>query len=48
MKFSTQEVVQAIGDVEDGDVLILTLTSELSDGTSVQGEDVVVIRKKGK
>ena len=48
LKFDTQEIVAAIGDVEDGDVLILTLTGNLQDGTPITGEDVVVILKKGK
>ncbi len=48
LKFDTQEIVSALGGVQDGDVLILTLVGELSDGTPIQGEDVVVIKKKGK
>jgi hypothetical protein len=48
LKFNTQEIVEAIGDVEDGDVLILTVSGELSDGAGIEGEDVVVIKKKGK
>lgn len=51
LKFDTQEVVDAIGDVEDGDVAVLTLTGNLKDefgGTPIQGEDVVVILRKGK
>ena len=53
LKFDTQEVLQAIEaalghEVEDGEVLILTLEGELSDGTPIVGEDVVVIRKMGR
>ena len=48
LKFDTQEIVEALGDVEDGEVLVLTLEGELSDGTPIVGEDVVVILKKGK
>jgi hypothetical protein len=48
LKFDTQELVAALGDVRDGEALILTLTGKLFDGTPIQGEDVVVIRKKGK
>ena len=48
LKFKTQEVVEALGDVNDGDELTLKLTGELYDGTPIEGEDVVVIKKKGK
>ena len=43
LKFAIQEVVAALGPVEDGDCRVLTLT-----GVLILGEDVVVIRKKGK
>jgi len=51
LKFNTQEIVAAIGEVEDGEVLILMLTGNLKEefgGTAIAGEDVVVILKKGK
>jgi len=48
LKFKTQEVVAALGDVSDGDVLVLTLTGNLLGGTSIVGEDVILIIKKGK
>lgn len=48
LKLDTQQVVTALGDVKDGDVLILTLTGKLFDGTPIQGQGVVVILKKGK
>ncbi len=48
LKFSTREIVDALGEVSDGDVLVLELHGELFDGTSFEGEDVVVILKKGK
>jgi hypothetical protein len=51
LKFDTQEVVAALGDVSDGDVLVLQLTGNLQEdfgGTPIVGEDVVVILKKGK
>jgi hypothetical protein len=44
--FGTQAVVAAIGPVSDGDVLILSLTGNLYDGTPIVGEDVVKIIKK--
>ena len=50
LKFSTQKIVQAIGvgNVNDGDCFILTLTGRLDDGTPIIGEDVLRILKKGK
>lgn len=48
LKFKTQDIVDALGAVQDGDVRVLTLTGTLTDGTPIQGEDVVVILKKGK
>jgi len=49
LKYDTQEVVAALGDVNDGDVLALQLTGNLMDefgGTPILGEDVVVILDK--
>jgi probable HAF family extracellular repeat protein len=43
LKFETQEVVAALGDVYPGDELILMLTGELSDGTPIRGVDCVVV-----
>jgi hypothetical protein len=51
LKFNNQEVVRALGDVEDGDVLLLTLTGNLREeygGSAIEGQDVVVILKRGK
>jgi len=48
LKFNRQEIISAIGSVEDGECLVLTLTAELADGTVITGEDVVKIIKKGK
>ena len=48
LKFDVQEVIAALGDVEDEECLTLTLTGELFDGTPIVGEDVVLILKKGK
>lgn len=49
LKFEAQEVIAALGDVYDGDVLTLQLIGKLKEefgGTSFVGEDVVVIIKK--
>lgn len=51
LKFDTQAIVAALGGagaLTDGEVLVLTLTGELTDGTDIEGSDVVWIRKKGK
>jgi len=48
LKFKTQEIVQALGEVVNGEVLFLTLTVELSDGTSIEGADCIVIRGRHK
>jgi hypothetical protein len=48
VKFETQEIVQALGDVNDGDVLPLMLTGVLEDGTPIEGTDCIVIRGKFK
>jgi hypothetical protein len=49
LKFNTQEVVQALGNVVDRDCLMLTITGKLKDefgGNPVVGEDRVLIREK--
>ena len=43
LKFDQRDVVDALGGVSDGDVLVLPLTATLTDGTEIRGEDVVVI-----
>ena len=53
LKFDVQEVVAALGEVEDGDCVVLTLTGNLKDefgGTAIVGEDVVkiIVKKGGK
>ncbi len=49
LKFDAQEVVAALGPVEDGDCLVLMLTGNLLDGgASIEfGVDVISIIKKG-
>ena len=51
LKFNVQEVVAALGDLNDGDVLVLHLTGNLLEeygGTPIAGEDVIRIIKKVK
>jgi len=45
-KFKQKEVAEALGGVSDGDVLCLTLTGNLWDGTPIEASDVVIILKK--
>ena len=49
LKFSTQALVAAIGPVNEGDVVVLTITGEFWDGTPFEAPDCVVIHgaKKG-
>jgi len=48
LKFDTQEIVAALGSVNDGDQEVLTLTGNLIDGTAIEGKDCVIIKSKGK
>ncbi len=51
LKFDIQEIVEALGEVDDGEVIVLSLTGNLLEedgGTPIEGEDVVIILKKGK
>jgi hypothetical protein len=49
LKFKTQEIVAALGDVDDGDVLVLWLTANLKaafGGGAIAGDDEVWIIEK--
>jgi hypothetical protein len=51
LKFDNQQIIAALGDVEDGDVLILTLTGNLTGefgGSAIEGRDAIEILRKGK
>ncbi|GAI33112.1 unnamed protein product, partial [marine sediment metagenome] len=48
LKFETQEIVNALGEVNDGDVLALTLTGVLYDETPIEGADCILVRGKFK
>jgi hypothetical protein len=52
LKFDTEEIAEAIenavGPLQDGAEIALTLTGQFLDGQPFVGEDVVLIRKKGK
>ena len=47
LKFNTQEIVDAIGDVEDREEVEVTITGVLQDGTPFEGKDCIVILAKG-
>lgn len=47
LKYKTQELVAALGDVNDGDEMVLTVTGLLTDGLAFEGDDCVrIIEKK--
>ena len=46
LKFDNQEMVAALGPLSDGDVMVLTLTGILLDGTAIEGQDCVAIIHK--
>lgn len=48
LTFRTQDIIDAIGDVDNGDEIPLTLTGMLNDGTNIFGTDTVLIIKKNK
>ena len=48
LKFDTQEFVASLGTVNDREPISVQLTATLEDGTQIQGEDVILILKKGK
>ena len=51
LKFRAQEIVAAIGEVSDGDEVVLRLTGNLNEdagGDAIIGEDTVLMIKKGK
>lgn len=49
LKFDTQEIVNAIGEVVDGEMLQLVITGKLIDGTKIEGSDCIrIIKKNGK
>jgi hypothetical protein len=48
LKFKTQDIVEAIGDVNDGDILPLELTGVLFGERPIEGTDCIIIRGKHK
>ena len=48
LKFETQEILSALGELIDDEMWVLHLTGNLKDGTPIEGTDCIVIKKKGK
>ena len=48
LKFDTKELVAALGEVNDGDALTLTISGSLLNGQSLEADDCVIIITKGK
>ena len=48
LKFDMQEIVTALGEVGDGDEMVLSLTGELIDGKPMEDVDMIIIKSKGK
>ncbi|UCE18232.1 MAG: T9SS type A sorting domain-containing protein [Gemmatimonadota bacterium] len=48
LKYNTQEIVAVLGEIEDGEELVLTLTGATFKGRLIEGSDCVVIRLKGR
>jgi hypothetical protein len=46
LEFNTQEVAQALGDLNGDSMAVLELTGKLKDGTPILGEDIVVIENE--
>lgn len=47
LKFDRAAIIDSLGVVSDGDVIELTLTGQLYDGTDIEGTDCVIIRAGG-
>lgn len=48
LKYDTQSVLAAIGEVNNGNCIRFTITGNLWDGTPFEGTDLVFIRERGK
>jgi hypothetical protein len=48
LKFETQMIVEALGEVNNGDEFVLELTGVLWDETAIEGSDCVIIRGRHK
>ena len=48
LRFKTQEIVEVLGELNDGDVLVLSLTGVLIDEIPIEGADCVLISGRHK
>jgi hypothetical protein len=48
LKFKTQEIASALGEVVDDEMWMLHLTGNLKDGTPIEGTDCIIIKKINK
>ncbi len=48
LKFETQEIVSVLGEVNDGDIITLTLTGSSYDDEELEAQDSITIIKRGK
>ena len=48
LKFQKSEIVSALGPVSVGDMISLTITGQLNDGTPFEGVDIIRVINKGK
>jgi len=46
LKFPIQELVEVLGSLEDGEEIVLTLNGSTDDGTSIEGEDCIIVYDK--
>ncbi len=44
LEFDTQQIAQALGDLNGDGMAVLELTGKLKDGTPILGEDIVVVQ----
>lgn len=48
LKFKKQDIVAALGSVNNGECRVLNLTGKTDEGTTIMGDDVVLIQAKKK
>ena len=47
IKFDTEQVIDALSEIEEGQEWLLRLMGSLYDGTAIEGSDCILIKKKG-
>ncbi len=46
LNFGKRKIIAALGNIETGDEVVLTLTGNLKDGTRIEGRDCVIIKSR--